>query len=95
MAVIVNGIEVQVVSCQPEDFNSFQIALLSSSFSAWANQSPSHAATIAANFVARNFDQVRNAYVQLADLYPPTQGQLSEWQEIADQYNIVSLRFLP
>lgn len=93
MDAIVNGESTSVQTVPIEDFDGFQTALLSSSFVAWANQSPSHAATIAANFVGQNFSQVRSAYAQLAALYLPTQGQLQEWQAIADLHNIVSLRF--
>lgn len=93
--VFVNGSPSEIEVQQLENFAEFQAALLASSFATWANQSPSHAAAISANFVTRDFDAVRIAYAQLAALYPPTLEHLQAWQQIADQHNIVSLRFIP
>lgn len=95
MAILVDGVPQEIRTQQFENLTGFQLILLSSSFATWANQSPSHAAAISANFVARDFDAVKVAYAQLVAMYPPTTQQLSEWQAIADANQITSLRFVP
>lgn len=78
-----------------EDWAGFKRALLGSSFRGWINQDPAIAALIAAAVTTGDVMTARNFFGLLAQSLPPSPAQLEEWQVIANQYNIVSIRFTP
>lgn len=91
---LIDAVEPSSLAAQ-EDWEGLKLALLSSSFRAWINQDPAIAALIAAAITTGDFVAARAYYAMLAAVNPPTPSQLQIWQGIADQYGIISIRFVP
>ena len=93
-----SGEELEIIPDPPPpppdpDWLGFRLAMIppsgASTFEAWLDQAkPAYQMAITTAAMTADLVELQRLYDLLKDLYPPTPGQVAEWQGVANTYHI-------